>query len=589
MESKFASLSASVNHHFRGIHRVGALSIGRRQLFFLIPFLAVGAGFLSTESANNPNPNLRIPNRNNEAGLQSHAVAVPRYIPHNRANYQGTEPDLTVAKANDTGGNATVGVLFNWTLTVTNGGTIDATFTNTQTILRDPLPAGPAYGAPAAGDFVNITNSENITCSINEGVLTCTAVGADVTIGGGGSFTVTLSATPSAPGVLDNTATVDPDSAIVESDEGNNTGSDSVTVSSPAPDLTVAKSNDTSGNAEVGVSFNWTLTVANGGTIDATFTNTQTILRDPLPAGPAYGAPAAGDFILITNDGYIGCSIISDVLTCTADGADVTIGAGGSFTVTFSATPAAPGVLDNTATVDPDSAIAESDEGNNTGSDSVTAILTGPDLTVAKTNNTGGNATVGVPFYWTLTVANSGTLDATFTDTQTILRDPLPAGPAYGAPAAGDFILITNDGYIGCSIISDVLTCTADGADVTIGAGGSFTVTFTATPAAPGVLDNTATVDPDSAIAESDEGNNTGSDSVTAASPVPDLTVVKSNDTSGNATVGILFNWTLTAANGGLIDATFADTQTILQDSLPAGPAYGAPAAGDFVNITNSG
>ncbi|MGB7539364.1 MAG: PA14 domain-containing protein [Anaerolineales bacterium] len=197
------------------------------------------------------------------------------------------------------------------------------------------------------------------------------------------------------------------------------------------------------------------------------------------------------------------------------------MGAGGSFTVTFSATPAAPGILENTATVDPDSSIVESNEGNNTGSDTVTAILLAPDFTVSKANDTGGNATVGNLFNWTLTVTNGGTSDGTFADTQTILRDTLPAGPAYGDPAAGNFNLIANSEYISCSIVGVELTCTAVGAAVTIGAGGSFTVTFSATPAAPGVLANTATVDPDSSIVESNEGNNTGSDTVTAISLAP--------------------------------------------------------------------
>ncbi len=591
MASRFVPLSASENPLVRGIRRAGVSRANRRLLIFLAPFLLVGAGYLSTDSANNPDSGYQLLGQNNDAGVVLHAVAIPRYIPQDQPNYQETEvpaPDLTVAKANDAGGNATVGNLFNWTLTVANGGTSDATFTDGQTILWDPLPAGPEYGSSTPANFTNITNSEYINCSIVSDELICEASGGDVIIGAGGSFTVSFSAIPAAAGSLDNTATVDPDNFVAESNEGNNGGSDSVTVTSPGPDLTVAKANDAGGNATVGNPFNWTLTVANGGASDATFTNGQTILWDPLPAGPEYGSSTPANFTNITNSEYINCSIVSDELICEASGGDVIIGAGGSFTVSFSAIPAAAGSLDNTATVDPDNFVAQSNEGNNGGSDSVTVTSPGPDLTVAKANDAGGNATVGNPFNWTLTVANGGTSDGTFTDGQTILRDTLPTGPTYGSPAAGNFTGITNSEFISCSIDTDVLSCTAVGGDVTIGAGGSFTVTFSATPATTDSLNNTATVDPDSSVAESNEGNNTGSDTVTVTFVGPDLTIAKANDTGGNATVGNPFNWTLTVANGGTSDGTFTDGQTILRDTLPTGPTYGSPAAGNFTGFTNS-
>jgi uncharacterized protein YbjQ (UPF0145 family) len=431
MASRISPLSESDNPLVMGIRRAGVSRANRTLLIFLAPFLLVGAGYLSTDSANNPDSSYQFFGQNNDAGVVLNAVAVPRYIPQNLPNYQETivpAPDLIIAKANDTGGNATVGVPFTWTLTVTNAETADGTFSDTQTILRDTLPTGPAYSDPTAGAFSNVTNSDYISCSIVSDELTCTANGADVTIIAGGSFTVTFSATPATPGVLANTAMVDPDDHVAESNEGNNTGSDTVSVTALAPDLTIAKANDTGGNATVGVPFTWTLTVANGGTAEGTFANTQTILRDPLPAGPVYGSPSAGNFVNITNSGNISCSIASDELTCTASGADVTIIAGGSFTVTFSATPATTDSLNNTATVDPDDSVAESNESNNTGSDTVSVTSPAPDLTITKVNNTGGNATVGVPFNWTLTVANGGTSDGTFTDGQTILQDTLPAG-----------------------------------------------------------------------------------------------------------------------------------------------------------------
>ena len=160
-------------------------------------------------------------------------------------------------------------------------------------------------------------------------------------------------------------------------------------------------------------------------------------------------------------------------------------------------------------------------DGVTSNQDSETVFVDLPELTLAKSNDTGGSTLVGVPFNWTLTVSNIGPQPATFDDPQTIVRDPLPAGANYGLPTPGNFSGITNSGSISCSIDgSDVLTCVVSGASVVIGAtSASFTVTFSVDPTAAGSLANTATVDPDGVVTEGDETNNTGSDTVTVTLP----------------------------------------------------------------------
>ena len=56
--------------------------------------------------------------------------------------------------------------------------------------------------------------------------------------------------------------------------------------------------------------------------------------------------------------------------------------------------------------------------------------------------------------------------------------------------------------------------------------------------------------------------------------PQPDLTAVKVNDTNGTGFVGAPFNWTITLANDGLGEATFADGEVIFRDNLPNGATY---------------
>jgi hypothetical protein len=300
----------------------------------------------------------------------------------------------------------------------------------------------------------------------------------------------------------------------------------------PDFDLMVSKSNDTSGAGTVGTTFHWTITVSNISEQEALFTDGSTILKDDLAADATYGPPVTQNFTQVTNSGNIACEIASQTLTCTADGADVTLGASpGAFEVTFPVTPSAAGDLVNPAEggvcqVDPDDTLAEDNESNNHCSDHVTV---NPDLTVTKTNDTDGTSSVEIPFTWILTVTNIGNTPATFNDGQSILKDELSPDAAYGTPAVQNEIDVTNGGNIACSLESYTLTCAADGADVTLAAGtGAFEVAFEVTPNTVGDLVNPESggvcqVDPDGHLAEYDETNNDCADTVTVAAPDPVL------------------------------------------------------------------
>jgi hypothetical protein len=135
-----------------------------------------------------------------------------------------------------------------------------------------------------------------------------------------------------------------------------------------------------------------------------------------------------------------------------------------------------------------------------------------PDLQVDKTNNIGGVGVPGTPFNWTLTVANTGVMDAIFYAGQRILDDDLPAGPTYSEPLVGNMVDITNGANIACSIADGTLTCEATGENVTIAAAtGRFEVVLPVMPNTSGTLSNPAgncRVDPGREVTESDESNN---------------------------------------------------------------------------------
>ncbi|MEO1369561.1 MAG: hypothetical protein AAFX50_20465, partial [Acidobacteriota bacterium] len=251
---------------------------------------------------------------------------------------------------------------------------------------------------------------------------------------------------------------------------------------------------------------------------------------------------------------------------------------------------------------DPLGATLELSEANNACSNTVvvTTGATGPDLTVAKSNDVGGTTELAAgAFTWSLQVTNGGDQDATFSDGQTVLTDELPtSGLGYAAPAVGDVLDVTGSEFISCGISGDILTCTADGGAVTLASTtGAFVVSFDATPSAIGVYanprqDGTCAVDPAGVVTEGDEGNNACGDSVEVVGS-PNLTATKTNDASDNGatpTTGVPFTWSIRVENEGSADLNFSSGLPILLDGLPnSGMTYGEPVIAQTSGLTSGG
>jgi uncharacterized repeat protein (TIGR01451 family) len=470
-----------------------------------------------------------------------------------------TAPDLTLTKSNNVGNATTLGNSWTWTLTVNNGGNAPAIFASTSTILIDNLPnSSIGYGAPSAGAFTGVTGSASVSCSITGSDLTCSASGGAVTIGAGGSFQVTLLATPSAIGTFANprgggAASVDPANVVVESSESNNTASNTVVVT--APDLTISKSNNAPSPAVIGNPFTWTLHVANAGNSAASWSAGQTIVLDNLPnANMVYGAPAAANATGVT--GTIVCSINGSFdLSCAASGGAVSLAAGGSFDVQFTATPSVAATYTNpraggTAKVDPNNNVVESNEANNTTSNSV-VILAGADLTVSKSGP--ASAIAGDPsgYDYTLTVTNNGPIDNTGGFSVT---DTLPSG-------------VTFQSGSGCAAVAQVVTCT-NTTGLTNGAQQSFTIHVLLASSSIGTISNTASVtstgtpDPNSA-------NNTSNIVMTTVVTQADLSITKSAPST--VVAGNAFDYTVVVTNNGPSDNAGG---FVVTDTLPAGTLF---------------
>lgn len=140
------------------------------------------------------------------------------------------QPDLIVTKTNDVGGNGTLNQAFTWTLTVTNIGTANATFSN-EDILQDDLPSSGIAYSPTSNLAVTTAGgvTGSIDCDISSNTLDCDDNNGDaaVVIPPSGSFSVTVTATPSETGTFSNPRNggickVDPDTNESESNESNN-------------------------------------------------------------------------------------------------------------------------------------------------------------------------------------------------------------------------------------------------------------------------------------------------------------------------------------------------------------------------------
>ena len=514
-------------------------------------------------------------------------------------------PDLTATKTNSVGGSALVGVPFTWSITVSNIGGAAANL-NGARVIGDGLPVtGMSYGSPSVTASSGLTGS--LSCAINSSTFMNCDGNSGSSLAPGGSVTVSFTATASVAGVYDNPrsgarCSTDAIDDIVEADESNNDCSDTVAVGTAVMgvDFTVAKSNSVSGSTALGAGgWTWSLLVANGGTMDGTFSSGQTIVRDDLPSsGLTYGTPTVTGTSGISGTGAIACAVASETLTCVASGGTVTLAStSGAFTVNVPVTPTAAGTYSNprgggSCGVDPDGDVTEGDETNNSCSDSV-SVAPSPDLTATKTNSTAGVGAVGVPFTWSIRVDNIGGASANLNGVR-VIGDGLPtSGLGYGSPsvsASSGF-----SGSLSCSINASTFMNCDGNSGASLAAGGFVTVSFTATPSAAGVYDNPRSgascgTDLIDDIVEASESNNSCSDGVTVPTPLPDLTVTKANDVGGTSEVASSWTWSLGVANSGGQPATFSSGETLLADSLPSsGLTYGSPSVGAAVGISGTG
>lgn len=283
-------------------------------------------------------------------------------------------------------------------ITKTDGvATVTAGGSTTYTITASNTGPSSATGATVADTFP-ATMTCNWTC-VGAGGGTCTASGSGnindtVNLPSGGSVTYTASCTISAAatGSLSNTATVTAPAGFTDPTPGNNSATDTDTIS-VSTDLSITKTDGVT-TVTAGGSVTYTITASNAGPSDATGATVADTFPASLTCTWTCGGAGGG--------------------TCTAAGSgnindtvDVPRGGSVTFTATCAVASNATGTLTNTATVAAPGGVTDPNPANNSATDTDTiAAPLGAVLSATKT--VGGAFTPGSAITYTIVVSNAG-------------------------------------------------------------------------------------------------------------------------------------------------------------------------------------
>ena len=448
--------------------------------------------------------------------------------------------DLAITKTNGRT-SYTPGAPVTYTLVVTNAGPSTATDLTISDVVTTFITGVTASCV--------VTGTGN--CGVNTGSGNAIAFSnATLAPGAPHALTITISGivSPEATGPLANTATVTQGTGATETNSPNNSATDTDTQGANIADLILTKT-DGAASYTPGGDITYQLVVTNQGPSHASGFD----LSDTLAA--AILSPA------------LTCTVSSGVGTCgtnaTAGNAisftGAALNAGSSLTLTVIATvdPSATGDLVNTASVvlGGGATFTDPDTANNSALDTDTQGTQTIDLAVTK-DDAQTTYVAGTPISYTVTVTNSGPSTATgFSITDTV--PPSIAGVTVGCVASGssncgsdtstgNALLFTN----ATLIPSDTLTLTISGI---------------VTTSAVGDLVNTARLTIASGANDTGAGNNSATDTDTAATPQTNLTITKS-DAQSTYVPGTPISYTITVSNLGPSSATAFS----IVDTVPA-------------------
>ena len=381
--------------------------------------------------------------------------------------------DLVISKT-DGVTTAAPGGTVTYTIAVSNAGTSDAIGASVTDTFPAAITAAPWTCVATGGGSCTASGSGSISDTVN------VPVGATLT------YTVVAGIASGATGTLTNTATVAAPVGATDTNPGNNTATDTDTISgggTPTADLAVTKT-DGVASVNAGGTTTYTIVVSNAGPSSAD----GAVFTDPAATNLSATGVSCG-----SASGGAACPTVPNTTVALMQGAGIvipTLPSGGSVTFTVNAAVAtgATGTIANTASIAAPVGVTDPTPGNNSATDT-DAVVVVANLALAKTAGSATYTPGGTATY-SITVTNSGPADAT----SVTVTDNLPSGMTLTAVPT-----CVATGSASCGSISGVIggtSFTATGASIAPGAGNalvySLPVLFSASLKASQIT-NTAT------------------------------------------------------------------------------------------------
>lgn len=343
-----------------------------------------------------------------------------------------------------------------------------------------------------------------------------------------------------------NTVTVTVPGTVVDPTPGNNTATDTNTLSASA-DLVITKTRTSDSPALAGSTVTYNIVVSN----DGPSTAFGATIADTVPTqlgGVTWTCTASGTSSCGTASGSGDISLLANVVP----------GAGNTITIAVTGTAPTSGTIDaNTATVTPGTGTTDPDETDNASTSPAIPVTAVADLSMAKTLTSATPVRPLSTVTYELVVSNAGPSAA------------VGAMIVDNVPAELTDVTWTCSAGAGSSCGSasgsgNAISLTAD-----IPSGSNVTITVTGTAPASGTIGaNTATVSPPDGTTDPDPGDD--SDTVNPIDLTPlqaDIAVTKS-DGASTYTPGGTASYTITVTNAAGPDAI---TGISVSDTLPAG------------------
>ncbi len=292
--------------------------------------------------------------------------------------------------------------------------------------------------------------------------------------------------------------------------------------------------------------ISYRLSYSNSGTATAT----GTIITETVPTGTVFSSALSTGTWSCANGAVAGTS-------CTTTIGSVTTSTSASTTFAVTVLGSYEGMVTNTARITDNGASgADTNTANNTSTLAIT-VSGDPDLTVTTTADVGAT-TPGNSISFTISYANTGTIEAT----STILTETVPTGTLFSSASSTGTWSCADGSVAGtvCTSTIGVLPISATGTRV-------FTVTTLGTY--EGTVTNTVSIaDSGTRGADLNSADNTAVQAVTVSGD-PDLSVTNTPNVS-SAAAGSTILFTIGYANSGTIQAT----GTVITETVPVGTTF---------------